>query len=137
MSGSAGTSKIDWEPLIERALEQRGRAYAPYSGFFVGAALLTADGRVFCGANVENRTYGLTICAERAALVQAVAAGATEFAAIVVAADSDPPATPCGQCRDSLAEFATELPILLVNTTGGRLERDLTDLLPEPFRFRD
>ena len=135
--GSGEPPTIDWEPLVEAALGQRERAYAPYSRFHVGAALLTADGRVFSGSNVENRTYGLTICAERSALVQAVSAGATDFVAIAVAAESSPPATPCGQCRDSLAEFAPELPVLLVNTTGERVEYSLAELLPHPFRFRD
>jgi cytidine deaminase len=128
---------IDWDALAACALEQRDRAYAPYSGFAVGAALLTADGRVFGGSNVENRSYGLTLCAERVALVQAVAAGATELAALVVATAADPPATPCGQCRESLAEFASELPILLVSTAGRRVEHDLAHLLPHPFRLRD
>ena len=123
----------DWEALVERALEQRRHAYAPYSGFAVGAALENADGRHFAGCNVENRTYGLTICAERSALVQAVAAGATDPVALVVATDASPPATPCGQCRDSLAEFVTDLPIVLVNTRGDRSERNLAELLPEPF----
>ena len=126
----------DWQPLVERAREQRRHAYAPYSGFRVGAALLAADGRVFGGSNVENRSYGLTVCAERAALVQAVSAGATELAALVVATDVSPPATPCGQCRDALAEFATALPILLVNEQGERREHDLVELLPFPFVLR-
>jgi cytidine deaminase len=128
---------IDWDALAARALEQRDRAYAPYSRFRVGAALLTADGRVFGGSNVENRAYGLTLCAERVALGQAVAAGATELAALVVATAADPPAAPCGQCRDSLAEFARELPILLVGTSGRRVEHDLAELLPHPFRLPD
>lgn len=125
----------DWEPLIERALAQRERAYAPYSGYRVGAALSTRDGRMFTGCNIENRTYGLTLCAERVALVRAIAEGATELEAIVVATASSPPGTPCGQCRDSLAEFASELPILLVNADGERLEYDLAELLPHPFRL--
>lgn len=126
----------DWEALVERALQQRESAYAPYSGFKVGAALESADGRRFSGCNVENRSYGLTICAERAALVQAVAAGATDFVAMVVATDASPPATPCGQCRDSLAEFVHQLPIVLVNDSGERREHDLAALLPEPFELR-
>lgn len=125
----------DWEPLIEHALEQREAAYAPYSGFKVGAALQTRDGRVFTGCNVENRTYGLTICAERTAIVKAIAAGATELTALVVATGSTPPAAPCGQCRDTLAEFVSELPILLVNEAGDRDLHDLAELLPVPFKL--
>ena len=126
---------IDWKALSEAALEVRKRAYAPYSNYPVGAALLGHEGTVFVGANVENRTFGLTVCAERSALVAAVSAGVTRFDALVVATDSAPPAAPCGQCRDSLAEFAIELPILLINTDGEQSARALTDLLPDPFRL--
>ena len=126
---------IDWQALIEAALDARKRAYAPYSNYPVGAALLGHEGTVFTGANVENRIFGLTVCAERSALVGAVSAGVTRFDALVVATDSTPPAAPCGQCRDSLAEFAIELPILLINTDGEQSARDLSDLLPDPFRL--
>jgi cytidine deaminase len=126
---------IDWQPLIEAALDARTRAYAPYSKFKVGAALLGDEGTVFQGANVENRTYGLTICAERSALVTAVSAGVKRFEALVVVTDSNPPAAPCGQCRDSLAEFAIDLPILLLNTDGEQSPSDLAELLPQPFRL--
>jgi cytidine deaminase len=125
----------DWEGLIEAALAVRERAHAPYSNYRVGAALQAENGRIFTGGNVENRTYGLTICAERSALVTAVSAGAKRFRALVVATASSPPAAPCGQCRDSLAEFGFELPMLLVNADGERREQNLTDLLPEPFRL--
>ncbi len=126
---------IDWQALIEAALDARKRAYAPYSNYPVGAALLGEEGTVFAGANVENRIFGLTVCAERAALVAAVSAGVTRFDALVVATDSAPPAAPCGQCRDSLAEFAIDLPILLINTEGKQDSRNLADLLPHPFRL--
>jgi len=126
---------IDWEPLVEAALEARQRAHAPYSGYRVGAALAVDDGRVFNGCNVENRTFGLTLCAERVAMVTAVAAGSTVFKALVVATESTPPAAPCGQCRDSLAEFGIELPVLLVNAAGERRETTLATLLPEPFEL--
>ena len=125
----------DWQPLIEAALDARTRAYAPYSKFQVGAALLGHDGTIFQGANVENRTFGLTVCAERSALVAAVSAGVTRFDALVVVTDTAPPAAPCGQCRDSLAEFAVDLPILLVGTDGEQSVRDLAELLPDPFRL--
>ena len=111
----------------------RENAHAPYSGYRVGAALLDDDGRIFAGCNVENRTFGLTICAERTAMVSAVAAGATGFTALAVITISAPPAAPCGQCRDSLAEFGVDLPVLMVNTAGERRETSLAELLPEPF----
>jgi cytidine deaminase len=126
---------IDWEALMDAAIEARTRAYAPYSKFQVGAALLGHDGTIFQGANVENRTFGLTVCAERSALVAAVSAGVTRFDALVVATDTAPPAAPCGQCRDSLAEFAVELPILLINMDREQSPRDLSELLPDPFRL--
>ena len=95
---------------------------------------MTSGGLIHGGCNVENRTYGLTICAERTALVQAIAAGSLELQALVVATASSPPATPCGQCLDSLAEFVgPELPILLVNEQGETIELRLGEMLPHPF----
>lgn len=125
----------DWEALIEAARGARENAHAPYSGYRVGAALMDDQGRVFSGCNVENRTFGLTICAERTALVSAVAAGSTRFTALAVITTSSPPAAPCGQCRDSLAEFGVDLPVLMANTDGERREMSLTELLPEPFQL--
>jgi len=127
---------MDWTPLIEAATAARERAYAPYSGFAVGAAVATADGRMFSGCNVENRSYGLALCAERSAVAAAVAAGARKLSACVVVADADPLATPCGLCRETLTEFAPpELPILLVAPDGRRRETRLGQLFPEPFRL--
>lgn len=126
---------IDWEPLVDAALAARDNAHAPYSGYRVGAALTDEQGRIFGGCNVENRTFGLTICAERVAMVSAVAAGSKRFTAIAVVTDSTPPAAPCGQCRDSLAEFGVELPVLMVNTGGERRQMSLAELLPEPFEL--
>ena len=125
----------DWEPLVEAAIRVRERAYAPYSGYRVGAALRAADGRIFSGCNVENRTFGPTVCAERVALHTAVAEGALSFTALAVVTVSQPPAAPCGCCRESLAEFGTTLPILLVNTAGERHESSLEELLPLPFEL--
>jgi cytidine deaminase len=124
---------MDWEPLIEAAWLARERSYSPFSGFAVGAALLASDGTVHLGCNVENRSYGLTVCAERSAVCSAVAAGRRELAAIVVVADADPPARPCGMCLDTLAEFDPDLPILLVNKAGQRVELRGRDLLTQPF----
>jgi len=96
---------MDWQPLIDQAWEARERAYAPYSDFKVGAALLSEDGRVFTGCNVENLSYGLTICAERVAIGSAVAAGATKFVGVAVVADTAVPISPCGACRQVMSEF--------------------------------
>jgi cytidine deaminase len=122
------------DELVRLALEARRRAYAPYSGFAVGAALRTADGRVFTGANVENASYGLALCAERAAVATAVNAGARDIVELVVASPTTPPVTPCGMCRQTLAEFARELPILLVNERGERTATSLEALLPLAFQ---
>jgi len=118
------------EALIESAREARVRAYAPYSHFLVGAALLTRSGRVFQGCNVENISFGLTICAERAAVCAAVAAGEKEFVAIAVIADSREPVTPCGACRQVLAEFCEDLEVCSVNLEGERYSARLSALLP-------
>ena len=128
--------EIDWEPLVEAALDVRRNAHAPYSRFRVGAAMQMEDGTVYRGCNVENRSFGLTVCAERAAIAAAVADGQRQPAAIAVVTDTDPPAAPCGSCRESLAEFAgPELPILMVNLNGKRRMRRLGELFPEVFEF--
>lgn len=118
--------------LVARAREARARAHAPYSRFHVGAALEAEDGRVFAGCNVESASYGLTICAERMALGAAVVAGARRFRRIAVATDVDPPAAPCGACRQLLAEFGLELEVI---AAGRAQERrwTLATLLPDAF----
>ena len=124
---------IDWEPLVAAARRAREQAYAPYSRFRVGAALLMEDGAIVSGCNVENRSYGLAICAERNAMAAAVAGGRRSPRAAVVFTATSPPSAPCGMCRETLREFAAELPILLVNEQGERVERTLAELLPDPF----
>ena len=118
--------------LVARAAEFRARAYAPYSGFAVGAALLTKSGRVYGGVNVENASYPVGICAERTAIAAAVTAGEREFEALAVIADSPEPCAPCGMCRQVLVEFPIAR-VILANTAG-----DLRVLTPDellPFAF--
>jgi cytidine deaminase len=119
---------MDWDILVGAAWQARDNAYAPYSNFHVGAALLAADGRIFSGCNVENISYGLTNCAERVAMGAAVSAGVREFLAVAVVADTTVPISPCGACRQVLAEFGVPR-ILLVNRTT-REEFTLEALLP-------
>lgn len=119
---------MDWSALLEVAWEARERAHAPYSRFHVGAALLAADGRIFPGCNVENLSYGLTNCAERVAIGSAIAAGAREFLAIAVVADTRVPISPCGACRQVLVEFGVPR-VMLANRTD-REEFSMEELLP-------
>jgi cytidine deaminase len=125
----------DVRALIASAIAVRQQAYAKYSDFLVGAALLAADGRVYCGCNVENVSYGLTNCAERTAVFSAVAAGQRRFELLAIASAGG--VTPCGACRQVLAEFSPELPILLVDVDrpGQVVEANLRDLLPGAFTF--
>ncbi len=124
---------MDEAGLVAAAVAARGRAYAPYSGFSVGAALLARDGRVFTGCNVENASYGLTVCAERVALFKAVSEGAREFVALAVAC-GDAPCSPCGACRQVLYEFAPDLTVILAEGEGRRWEKTtLSHLLPRGF----
>ena len=121
--------------LIDIALAARDTAYAPYSKFRVGAALLSVDGTIFTGCNVENASYGLCICAERTAICKAVSAGHQKFTAIAVAAA--PLASPCGACRQFLVEFGTEIQVISVNAANPAETKTWTigELIPENFRF--
>ena len=118
------------EELLSAAREAREHAYAPYSHFPVGAALLTDSGRIFTGCNVENISFGLTICAERAAVFAAVRAGERKFLRIGVVADSTTPISPCGACRQVLAEFGTGLEVISSNLNGETFSAPLSELLP-------
>jgi cytidine deaminase len=122
------------EELVESAARIREHAYAPYSRFKVGAAVLAASGRVFTGCNVENCSYGLALCAERAAVAAAIAAGETRISAAAIVTSSDEPSPPCGMCLQTLAEFGDpETPIVLVNLRGVRRQLSLRDLMPHAF----
>jgi len=124
---------MDDTRLVAAAVEARGRAYAPYSGFAVGAALLSKGGRVFTGCNVENASYGLTMCAERVALFRAVAEGVREFLAIAVAC-GEAPCAPCGACRQALYEFAPDLRVIMADGEGRTWNAaSLSELLPAAF----
>ncbi len=120
--------------LIQAASEARRQYYAPYSNFAVGAALQCKSGTVFVGSNIENISYGLTICAERVAIGSAVAAGEREFVAIAVVADTNEPIVPCGACRQFLAEFAPDLIIVSATLRGDQKIENLSVLLPDPKR---
>ena len=128
------------EALLEAARAVRSFAYAPYSGYRVGAAIRTTDGRVFVGVNVENSAYPTCICAEVNALSSAVAAGATDFEAIAVVTEppeGKPPGAPCGNCRQALSEFSLDLRVLLAGPSGDATELRLRDLLPHAFTAED
>jgi cytidine deaminase len=125
------------DALVAEARAAREHAYAPYSNFAVGAALLAESGRVYTGVNVENVSYGLTICAERAAVFAAVARGETRLQALAVATGSPAPTPPCGACRQVLREFAEDLPIYLAGASDAIETHALAQLLPRAFLPRD
>ncbi len=119
--------------LLEAALAAREHAHAPFSSFRVGAALEDASGRIHTGCNIENATYGLTLCAERVAVFKAVSEGVREFRRIAVAADSDSLTPPCGACRQILWEFCGDIEVILTNPRGAQESMRLAELLPRPF----
>lgn len=124
------------DPLIDAAAEARVHAHARYSGFAVGAALETLDGQVVAGCNIENATYGLTLCAERVALVKALSEGHEAFTRLVVVADTHTLTPPCGACRQLLWEYCGDIEVVLANFDGIRARLPLASLLPLPFDGR-
>lgn len=119
------------QDLVRRAIAARRLAYVPYSSFPVGAALLTRSGKIYTGCNVENASYGLTVCAERVAIWKAVSEGETEFAAVAVATNIG--GSPCGACRQVMAEFAPAMPILIADLDGKIVTMSVAELLPMAF----
>jgi cytidine deaminase len=119
--------------LIHEARQVRLNARAPYSGFKVGAALETRGGKIFTGCNVENSTYGLTVCAERVALWKAISEGESEFRRIAVVADTEVLTPPCGACRQLLWEFCGDVEVILANLRGNETRHQLKTLFPFPF----
>ena len=126
----------DSDRLVAAARAARDHAIATYSHFQVGAALLTRTGTIYTGANIENASYGLTMCAERVALFKALSEGHREFAAIAVVADTASPTPPCGPCRQLLWEFCGDVPVILATLTRVVAECQMKDLLPLPFDGR-
>ncbi len=129
-------STIDWDDLVRRARAVRENAHAPYSNYRVGAALITTSGAVHVGCNVENASYGLTVCAERTAICSMIAAGDRDPIAIVIMTAGPAAGSPCGMCRQVLAEFAMDLPVRLVTADPSTppTETTLGELLPLAFR---
>ena len=121
------------DDLLNAALRAREHAHAPFSNFKVGAALEDEAGRIFTGCNVENATYGLTICAERVAVFKAISEGARRFRRVAVAADTDVLTPPCGACRQILWEFCGDVEVVLVNLEGKAEWFQMRDLFPRPF----
>ncbi len=138
-NSTEGRRKLDphiEEKLLKKAKEAMKFAYAPYSKFRVGAALWTKDGKIFTGANIENSSYGLTICAERVAIFKAISEGIRDFVALAVAASQDEPVAPCGACRQVLFEFSEELLIVSEGLKGERRRWILKEILPGGFKFK-
>jgi cytidine deaminase len=125
-----------FDELVIDARRAREHAVAPYSKFRVGAAILAADGTVHTGCNVENASFGLTVCAERVALLKALSEGARDFSAIAVVADTAVPTPPCGACRQLLWEYCGDVPVILANLTDVKARHQLAALLPLPFDGR-
>ena len=123
----------DWSQLIEAAWQAREHAHAPYSGFQVGAAVETADGRIYGGCNIENVSYGLTNCAERTAMFQAIANGAKKLVRMAVCADTPEPVAPCGACRQVMVELGPQMELLLINKSGKQLYTTVEELMPYCF----
>ena len=135
-SEAATAAKASVSRLVAAARAARERAVADFSGFKVGAALETTDGQIITGCNIENASYGLTVCAERVAIFKAISEGHRAFTRIVVVANTESPTPPCGACRQILWEFAGDIEVILANTTAVTATLQMKDLLPLPFDRR-
>jgi len=123
------------DKLIAEAKMAREKAYAPYSNFKVGAAVLTSNGKIFSGCNIENSSYGLSICAERVAIFNAVSSGYREFTKIAVVTDSEPSASPCGACRQVIFEFGDDIEVIMSNLKGDIKIMKIDELLKDGFKL--
>ncbi|HBJ80705.1 MULTISPECIES: cytidine deaminase [Pseudothermotoga] len=126
--------KLNNDELIELAIDAMKRAYVPYSNFRVGAVVVSKSGKIFTGCNVENASYGLSICAERVAIFSTIASG-EEIEKLVVVADTPQPVSPCGACRQVMSEFG-DFEVVLANTNGDIITTKVSDLLPHAFKFQ-
>lgn len=132
MSGAPAVSE---DALVEAAARYRGNAVSKRSGFSVGAAIEDSEGRIWGGCNVENSTYGLTVCAERVAIWKALSEGVRSFRTVAVVTGAEKPTPPCGACRQILWEFAGDVPVVMATEAGKRKRLQLAELFPEPFDF--
>ncbi|WP_440603700.1 cytidine deaminase [Bacillus sp. GB_SG_008] len=129
---------MDKQKYIEEATKMLSKAYIPYSKFPVGAALVTKDGKIYTGCNIENASYGLCNCAERTAIFKAVSEGECDFSYLVITGNTDGPISPCGACRQVIAEFCDpQMPVLLTNQKGDEKEVTVESLLPGGFSIND
>lgn len=126
---------IDIKRLIMEAQQARQRSYAPYSGFHVGAALLTAGNKIFTGCNVENASFSLAVCAERVAVFKAVSAGTAKFKALAVVSDGEGICRPCGACRQVISEFGSDILVIMASKEGNYEIKPISELLPGGFQF--
>lgn len=131
------TMKEEYKKLMKEAEKARKKAYTPYSKFKVGAAVLSADGKIFTGCNIENASFGLAVCAERVAIFKAISEGSTKFKAIAVIGDTDKPCSPCGACRQVISEFGEDIPLIMANLKGDVKIKKVKELLPEAFGKND
>lgn len=129
---------MDKKKYIEEANKMLSKAYIPYSKFPVGAALVTKEGKIYTGCNIENASYGLCNCAERTAIFKAVSEGERDFSYLVITGETDGPISPCGACRQVIAEFCdSKMPVLLTNVKGDEKEVTVEQLLPGAFTIED
>ena len=128
---------LSYEKLFKEAKKAREKAYTPYSKFKVGAAVLTTDGKIFTGCNIENASFGLTVCAERVAILKAISEGSYRFKAMAIIGDTKRPCSPCGACRQVISEFGEDIKIAMSNLKGDVKIKKISELLPEAFNKND